>query len=128
MLWALTQSVSSRWTCVGVESGAEVDPFAPADGEQRPFLARFGPHMTRAGVVGGMGRIGKIHHRFAGFGLGQQRGQRVGEKGHLPGRVGLTGHGRGQFIGEAQPVQQVGQAREGVAHPARRISQSAMAR
>ena len=69
--------------------------------------------MGGAGVVGGVGRIGKVDHRLPGLGLGQQRGQ----EGHLRGGIGLAGHGRGQLVREAQPVQQVGQARYGVAHP-----------
>lgn len=97
--------------------GVEVDALAPADGEKGPFLARFSPHVSGTGVVGWVGRVGEVHRRRARLGLGQQRGQRVGQEGSLRRRVGLAGHGRGQFVEEPQPVQAVGQARNGVAHP-----------
>jgi len=55
---------------LGGESHVDVYPFANGDREQRLFPARFGLHVGGPRVVGGVGRIGKIDHRFLSFGVG----------------------------------------------------------
>jgi hypothetical protein len=85
---------------VGVAGGVAVDSLAAADGEQGALLAGFGPDVGGARVVGGVGRVSEIDHRVPGGGRFQQRDQPVGEEGRLGRRVGLAGHGRGQFIGK----------------------------
>ena len=104
----------------GVEGGVQIHPLAAADREQRPLLARLRSHVARADMVGRVGHIGKTDRRGPGISRFQQREQGVGQKSRLHGRIGRTGHDRGPSIGVAQPVQQVGQARYRVGHPASR--------
>ena len=62
---------------VGIEDRIEVDPFAATDGKQGPLLPRFGPHVGGAGVVGGMGRVGEIHHGLPAASQSAMAGQSV---------------------------------------------------
>ena len=51
---------------MSVAGGVAVDALAATDGEQGPFFPRFSPHVGRAGVVNGVGRVSEIHHCFPG--------------------------------------------------------------
>ena len=53
--------------------------------------------MGDEGVVGGVGRVGKVDHRLSNFGLGQQQDQRVGQESRLLRCGGFTGNGRSQI-------------------------------
>lgn len=75
------------------------------DREQGPPFARLGPHVGGARVMSRVSCVGKIYHHFPGFVLDQQRGQCVDEEGRLLGRIGLTGHGRDQFVAVAESVE-----------------------
>lgn len=83
---------------VGVAGGVAVHPLAAANNEQGSFFTYLAPSAGATLVVGRMGRIDEVDHRFPGFGLHEQRG-RGRQKSSLRHRVGFAGQSRGQFAG-----------------------------
>ncbi len=86
---------------VGVDGCVQIDPLVSTDRGQEPRYAFSGPS-SAARVVGGVGRIGKVDYALSGVGHLQQSLQPLGQKIGLPFGVG---HGRGQLVGEVEPVQ-----------------------